>query len=114
MTTKFCNPSNPDIKYYHGTTTLAFVFDHGILMAVDSRASMGSYIGKLLLGCFCDVQYWRVELNHVSREGFLQRAAMGLFTSRSSLSDLLYRLQQREEGGGAEPLLARYYRGWSC
>merc|ERR1719181_2563422 len=30
----------------HGTTTLGFVFDHGVLLAVDSRASMGSYIGS--------------------------------------------------------------------
>lgn len=26
---------------FHGTTTCAFVFDQGILVAVDSRASMG-------------------------------------------------------------------------
>jgi len=26
---------------FHGTTTCAFVFDNGILVAVDSRASMG-------------------------------------------------------------------------
>ncbi len=30
----------------HGTTTLAFIFQHGVLVAVDSRASMGSYIGS--------------------------------------------------------------------
>jgi len=30
----------------HGTTTLAFVFNGGVLVAVDSRASMGSYIGS--------------------------------------------------------------------
>jgi len=31
----------------HGTTTLAFKFKHGVIVAVDSRASAGSYIGKL-------------------------------------------------------------------
>eukprot|EP00475_Leptophrys_vorax_P010101 TRINITY_DN1677_c0_g1_i3.p1 TRINITY_DN1677_c0_g1~~TRINITY_DN1677_c0_g1_i3.p1 ORF type:complete len:140 (+),score=38.95 TRINITY_DN1677_c0_g1_i3:97-516(+) len=36
---------NPDIKYSHGTTTLGFVFKEGVLIAVDSRATMGSYIG---------------------------------------------------------------------
>ena len=30
-------------KVWHGTTTCAFVFDHGILVAVDSRASMGEW-----------------------------------------------------------------------
>jgi 20S proteasome subunit beta 5 len=42
----FCSPLNSDIKFAHGTTTLAFIFNGGILMAVDSRASMGSYIGS--------------------------------------------------------------------
>jgi 20S proteasome alpha/beta subunit len=40
-----CHPRHPEIKFNHGTTTLGFVFKHGVLMAVDSRASMGSYIG---------------------------------------------------------------------
>lgn len=30
----------------HGTTTLAFKFQHGVIVAVDSRASAGSYIGE--------------------------------------------------------------------
>lgn len=32
--------------YFHGTTTLGFIFQGGVLIAVDSRASMGSYIGS--------------------------------------------------------------------
>lgn len=34
------------IDMNHGTTTLAFKFQHGVIVAVDSRASAGSYIGK--------------------------------------------------------------------
>merc|ERR1739848_29471 len=30
----------------HGTTTLAFKFKHGVIVAVDSRASAGSYIAS--------------------------------------------------------------------
>lgn len=30
----------------HGTTTLAFKFRHGVIVAVDSRASAGRYLGK--------------------------------------------------------------------
>jgi len=37
-------PGMMDFK--HGTTTLGFVFQHGIIIAVDSRASMGSYISS--------------------------------------------------------------------
>jgi|SRR5579859_3982488 20S proteasome subunit beta 5 len=39
---------NPDcrIKLAHGTTTLAFRFDGGIVVAVDSRATAGSWIAS--------------------------------------------------------------------
>jgi len=46
VTENFSHPANPDIKMSHGTTTLAFLFKFGVLVAVDSRASMGSYIGS--------------------------------------------------------------------
>lgn len=32
------------IQLHHGTTTLAFMFQHGVMVAVDSRASAGSYV----------------------------------------------------------------------
>ena len=34
------------IHFDHGTTTLAFKFQHGVIVAVDSRATAGSYIGR--------------------------------------------------------------------
>lgn len=34
------------INLEHGTTTLAFKFQHGVMVAVDSRASAGSYVSK--------------------------------------------------------------------
>ncbi|KAJ8272599.1 hypothetical protein GJAV_G00091140 [Gymnothorax javanicus] len=34
------------IEFLHGTTTLAFKFDHGVIVAVDSRATAGSYIAS--------------------------------------------------------------------
>jgi 20S proteasome subunit beta 5 len=40
------HPTESGIKYNHGTTTLAFLFNGGVLVAVDSRASMGQYIGS--------------------------------------------------------------------
>ena len=36
------------IHFDHGTTTMAFKFQHGVIVAVDSRATAGSYIGKLI------------------------------------------------------------------
>lgn len=67
--------SNPQakIKLAHGTTTLAFRFQGGIIVAVDSRATAGSYIASgtvkkvieinpYLLGTMAggaaDCQYW--------------------------------------------------------
>lgn len=38
--------SNVKIRMAHGTTTLAFKFKHGVIVAVDSRATAGSYIGQ--------------------------------------------------------------------
>ena len=37
--------SNIKIQFAHGTTTLAFKFRHGVIVAVDSRATAGSWIG---------------------------------------------------------------------
>ena len=37
---------NVQIKFAHGTTTLAFKFQHGVIVAVDSRATAGSWIGE--------------------------------------------------------------------
>ena len=43
----FARPGAPPaIEMAHGTTTLAFVFKGGVIVAVDSRATMGSYIGS--------------------------------------------------------------------
>lgn len=47
MFLKSCNSeAGVNIELHHGTTTLAFKFKHGVIVAVDSRASAGSYIGK--------------------------------------------------------------------
>lgn len=39
-------PARDHIRFAHGTTTLAFSFQGGIIVAVDSRASMGQYVGS--------------------------------------------------------------------
>ena len=44
-----CQPittSTPPLKFEHGTTTLSFSFQHGIVAAVDSRASLGNFVGS--------------------------------------------------------------------
>uniref|UniRef100_H3DLF2 Proteasome subunit beta n=1 Tax=Tetraodon nigroviridis TaxID=99883 RepID=H3DLF2_TETNG len=44
---KSCNSeAGVNIELHHGTTTLAFKFNQGVIVAVDSRASAGSYIAS--------------------------------------------------------------------
>ncbi|XP_022106646.1 proteasome subunit beta type-5-like [Acanthaster planci] len=38
--------SSPKIEFLHGTTTLGFKFQHGVIIAVDSRATAGNYIAS--------------------------------------------------------------------
>eukprot|EP00892_Ulva_mutabilis_P010948 jgi/Ulvmu1/8225/UM041_0034.1 len=62
------------VKPQHGTTTLGFIFNGGVIIAVDSRATMGSYISSqtvkkvieinpFLLGTMAggaaDCQFWQ-------------------------------------------------------
>ena len=39
-------PGGIQINFNHGTTTLAFKFEHGVIVAVDSRATAGTWIGE--------------------------------------------------------------------
>lgn len=65
MFIKSCNnEAGVDIELDHGTTTLAFKFKHGVIVAVDSRASSGKYICKHTHTRlrFCKSQFWQHEL----------------------------------------------------
>lgn len=69
-------------KFKKGTTTLGFVFQHGVLIAVDARATMGHFISsqavkkvieinEYLLGTMAggaaDCFYWEMQLNRLCR-----------------------------------------------
>jgi hypothetical protein len=41
------------VKPAKGTTTLAFIFKEGVMVAADSRASMGGYICMLFVFFLC-------------------------------------------------------------
>jgi len=70
------------IKMLHGTTTLSFIYKGGIIVAVDSRSTMGSYIASqsvqkvirinpFLLGTMAggaaDCSFWERELGRRTR-----------------------------------------------
>ncbi len=65
------------VKPNHGTTTLGFIFEHGIVIAVDSRASQGPYVSSqtvkkvieinpfllgTMAGSAADCQFWQRNL----------------------------------------------------
>lgn len=74
--------NHQDIKFAKGTTTLAFKFDGGVIVSVDSRATMGPYISSqtvkkvieinpFLLGTMAggaaDCQFWERQLGMACR-----------------------------------------------
>eukprot|EP00180_Rhodochaete_pulchella_P000916 Plantae.Rhodophyta-Rhodochaete_pulchella.ctg1742.p4 GENE.Plantae.Rhodophyta-Rhodochaete_pulchella.ctg1742~~Plantae.Rhodophyta-Rhodochaete_pulchella.ctg1742.p4 ORF type:complete len:270 (-),score=43.36 Plantae.Rhodophyta-Rhodochaete_pulchella.ctg1742:2152-2961(-) len=76
------NSDTKPMDFLHGTTTLGFRFEGGIIAAVDSRASMGQYIGSgtvrkiieinpFLLGTMAggaaDCSFWERDLGRQCR-----------------------------------------------
>eukprot|EP00474_Spongospora_subterranea_P008716 CRZ09174.1 hypothetical protein [Spongospora subterranea] len=108
----YSNPIAPDMKYAHGTTTLGFVFKGGVLIAVDSRASMGSYIGsgtvkkvieinERLLGTMAggaaDCSYWE---RHLATECRLYQLRNGENISVAAASKILCNIFFQYRGRG--------------
>ncbi|KAL5529144.1 PRE2 [Sanghuangporus baumii] len=94
------------IKIQHGTTTLAFRFRGGVIVAVDSRATAGSYIAsgtvkkvieinKFLLGTMAggaaDCQYWETYLGMQCRLYELRnRERISVAAASKYLANLVY------------------------
>ena len=99
--------STPPIDVAHGTTTLSFLFQGGIIAAVDSRASIGSFVGskttqkvlpvsKTILGTMAggaaDCSFWIRFLRNESRMHELTHDGRAISVARASriLSTILY------------------------
>ncbi|GAA6050775.1 hypothetical protein JCM3770_001639 [Rhodotorula araucariae] len=94
------------IKINHGTTTLAFKFQGGIVVAVDSRATAGSYVASgtvkkvieinpYLLGTMAggaaDCQYWETYLGIQCRLHELRNhERISVAAASKYLSNLVY------------------------
>lgn len=90
----------------HGTTTLAFRFNHGIIVAVDSRATAGSYIASqtvkkvieinpYLLGTMAggaaDCSYWERYLGQQCRLYELKnKERISVAAASKILSNIVY------------------------
>jgi len=99
------------MDFKKGTTTLGFKFEHGIIIAVDSRASMGSYIGSqtvkkvieinsFLLGTMAggaaDCSYWERHLTRLCRLHELrEKERISVAAASKILSNIFYSYRGR-------------------
>lgn len=100
------------IEPWHGTTTLAFKFQHGVIVAVDSRASAGKYVSTIkfnkvieinpyllgtMSGSAADCQYWERML---AKECRLFQLRNNSRISVSAASKLLCNMMVQYRGTG--------------
>ncbi|KIM65350.1 hypothetical protein SCLCIDRAFT_542814 [Scleroderma citrinum Foug A] len=94
------------IKIQHGTTTLAFRYQGGVIVAVDSRATAGNYIASgtvkkvieinpYLLGTMAggaaDCQFWETYLGmHCRLHELRNRERISVSAASKYLSNLVY------------------------
>merc|ERR1711965_944419 len=97
------------LSFAHGTTTLGFKFKNGVIIAVDSRASMGNYISSqtvkkvieinpYLLGTMAggaaDCSYWQRYLGKEARMFELRnKERMSVAAASKLFSNILYGYQ---------------------
>jgi len=102
----FGGSAAPAIRLLHGTTTLGFKFDGGIIVAVDSRASQGQYVASqtvkkvieinpqligTMAGGAADCQYWERYLGMRCRLYELQnKERMTVAAASKLLANILY------------------------
>lgn len=94
------------LDWSHGTTTLAFKFQGGVIVAVDSRSTMGSYIGSqsvkkvieinpqllgTMAGGAADCSFWERELGRQCRLYQLRnKELISVAAASKILSNIVY------------------------
>lgn len=103
--------STPPLLFEHGTTTLSFTFEHGVVVAVDSRASLGSFVGSktvhkvlpihshmlaTMAGGAADCSHWIRKIKAIAKLYELQNQGKRMSVTRASrlLANILYSLKQ--------------------
>lgn len=104
----FDNKQSPQkrIHFAHGTTTLGFLFQNGVIVAVDSRSTMGNYIASqsvkkvieinpYLLGTMAggaaDCSFWERELGRQCRMYELRnKERISVAAASKKLSNIVY------------------------
>jgi 20S proteasome subunit beta 5 len=76
------------IEPEHGTTTLAFVFKHGIVVAVDSRATAGSYIASQSVNKVIEINKYLIgTMAGGAADCFYWEKLTGLYAKRYELEN---------------------------
>eukprot|EP00588_Corethron_pennatum_P010221 CAMPEP_0194275146 /NCGR_PEP_ID=MMETSP0169-20130528/8055_1 /TAXON_ID=218684 /ORGANISM="Corethron pennatum, Strain L29A3" /LENGTH=1405 /DNA_ID=CAMNT_0039018539 /DNA_START=66 /DNA_END=4280 /DNA_ORIENTATION=- len=119
--------SAPPLEFAHGTTTLSFIFGGGIVVAVDSRASMGQFVGSkttqkvlpvsphilgTMAGGAADCSYWIRQLQSAVRTYEMGNGSRKMSVARASriLSNSLYEARSLDLSMGT--MIAGFdYRG---
>jgi len=100
-------PLTPPIEFAHGTTTISFRFNGGIVAAVDSRASIGNFVGSktvqkvlpvsrnilgTMAGGAADCSFWIRFLRSEAKLHELLHEGRGISVARASrlISNVLY------------------------
>ncbi|KAM0928116.1 hypothetical protein ACQ4PT_002280 [Festuca glaucescens] len=94
------------LNHKKGTTTLAFIFDKGVIVAADSRASMGGYISSqtvrkiieinpymlgTMAGGAADCQFWHRNLGVKCRlHELANKRRISIAGSSKTLANILY------------------------
>lgn len=116
------NLQTDPLEFSHGTTTISFTFDGGIVVAVDSRASIGNFVGsktvqKVLVvtnkilgtmaGGAADCSFW-IRMIQFHAKYFQCVTDSELTVSRASrtLSDYLY--ENRDAGLSVGTMIMGY------
>jgi len=105
-----------------GTTTLGFIFGGGVIIAVDSRASMGSYMGSdtvkkvieindrllgTMAGGAADCMFWERHLGKLCRMYELRnKEKISVAAASNLLANIFY--QYRNYGLSAGTMIAGY------
>lgn len=100
-------PLTPPVEFAHGTTTISFRFQGGIVAAVDSRASIGNFVGSkttqkvlpvsgnilgTMAGGAADCSFWIRLLRSEAKMHELLHEGRGISVARASrlISNVLY------------------------
>lgn len=100
------------LEFSHGTTTLSFTFQGGIVVAADSRASMGSFVGSkttqkilpinthvlgTMAGSAADLMFWiRIIRCEAAQHNFAEGRRMSVARASRLLANVLYEYRGME------------------